>query len=302
MIKIGSRQRLCLAVSVLASMISSLAPAGEILVEKNLEYIRFRTGPLKLNLARPKEGMGPFPCILWIPGDRWADGSAEDFQEEIEESARRGFVGVSVGYRLTDSTQDRAGETNSHATQVFDCKSAIRWLRRNAAKYRIDPERIGATGASAGGHLSLMLGATGPEDNLEIETTGSSRVQAVANVGGPTDLMALHADVPAMRPFLEGLCAAKPDADRIGYLGAGPLIYLSRDDPPILTIHGGKDEIVPVRQAKLLDERSRKKGVSHTLKILDNQGHNFDAKARAEANEMIFEFFDKHLKEMAPAS
>jgi acetyl esterase/lipase len=181
--------------------------------------------------------------------------------------------------------------------QLHDAKAAVRWLRANADRYHVDPDRIGVVGFSAGGHLALLLGLTDPSAELEGDggpTDPSSRVQAVVNFFGPTEMTECYRKSNLswlFRLFLDGTPEEVPDR----YRAASPLTYASRDDPPVLTIHGDKDLIVPVNQARVLDKKMNEVGASHTLMILAGQPHGFRGKYQDEAFEAMFAFLDKHL-------
>jgi dipeptidyl aminopeptidase/acylaminoacyl peptidase len=182
---------------------------------------------------------------------------------------------------------------------VHDVKADVRWLRANAAKYKVNPDRIGATGGSAGGHLSLMLGVTDPSHKLEGEgghTDQSSRVQAVVNYFGPTDMKHLAETSPGAAPIVATFLNGAPDAATENYRASSPITYVSKDDPPVLTIHGTADKLVPPDQAELFDEALREAGGAHTLLLLEGQGHGFPGEAGLKAQSAMYEFFDKHLK------
>jgi len=182
--------------------------------------------------------------------------------------------------------------------QVHDVKAAVRWLRANAQKYHVDPQRIGAVGASAGGHLSLMLGLTDPDDGLEGEgghPEQSSRVQAVVNIFGPTDMAAGYSKSSVQwifRLFLGGT----PEEAAERYKAASPTTYVTSDDPPVLTLHGDQDLLVNVEQAKILDEKMKAAGAPHTLMIFEGQGHGFQGEHLKKASDAMWSFLDMHLK------
>ena len=139
--------------------------------------------------ARPgrvrRRETGHFPAVLVIHGGAWRGGNKADVGRVLHEFAARGYVAVSPQYRFCPKEVFPA--------QVHDVKAAVRWLKANAKERKVDPERIGAIGFSAGGHLALMLGVTGPADGLEGEVSAGapdSRVKAVVNYFGPTDLAA----------------------------------------------------------------------------------------------------------------
>ncbi len=293
---------LVLAASVLVVGwgLAGAAGCGEIQVEKDVTYGRAGDVDLKLDLARPAKGEGPFPAIVFIHGGGWSGGNRAAYRAAIEEAARRGYVAVTVSYRLVKydaAKKETAVGEPIFPAQVHDVKAAVRWLRSQADKYKIDPQRIGVTGASAGGHLSLMVGLTGAGDQLEGESghaEHSSRVQAVVNVFGPTEMTSCYEKSSVawlFRLFLGG--TPEEAADR--YRAASPVTYATPDDPPVLTLHGDQDALVPVQQATLLDEKLKAAGVDHTLIILKGQGHGFQGDKQKIATAATWGFFAKHL-------
>jgi acetyl esterase/lipase len=271
-------------------------PDPRVATEQNVVYGRGGETELLLDLARPSEGSGPFPALVLIHGGGWYSGSRSMYRSEIAEAARRGYVAVTVDYRLTDPVEGKA--RNPFPAQIEDVKCAVRWLRANADKYHIDVNRIGAKGASAGGHLSLLLATTAKVSALE-GTGGhanhSCAVQAVVNYYGPTDLARLH-ETPKVAPILESLLGGPPQTLAAAYEHASPIHYISKDAPLILTIHGSADPIVPIEQANRFDERARETGATHTLLVLDGEPHGFAGEPRKQALAASWEFFDRHLK------
>jgi acetyl esterase/lipase len=180
-----------------------------------------------------------------------------------------------------------------------DVKAAIRFLRANASDYHLDPKRIGICGESAGGHLALLAALTQPKDGLDGEVPAgapSSEVQAVANIFGPTDLTALAEDNPVTKPGLVILMGAVPELMPEAYKKASPVTYARRDAPPILTIHGSADSLVPVSQAKRLDAALKRTGAKHTLLILHGAGHGFWGDNATRSGQAVYGFFEKTLK------
>lgn len=280
-------------------VIASAAQA-EVIVEKDITYGMAGETALKLDLARP-EGEGPFPAIVFIHGGGWSQGSRQGYQSQIQEAARRGYVAVTITYRLMKFDEAKKETTTAEQpfpAQIHDAKAAIRWLRSQAEHYHVDPNRIGVTGASAGGHLSLLVGLTDPESKLEGESghpDESSRVQAVVNVYGPTEMASCYEKSSVawiFRLFLGGT----PDEAADAYRQASPLTYVTADDPPVLTLHGDQDLLVPVDQARQLDAAMRAAGAPHTLMVFEGHGHGFGGETREQAAKATWEFFDKHLK------
>ena len=181
-----------------------------------------------------------------------------------------------------------------------DCKAAVRWLRANAAKYRINPERIGVVGFSAGGHLASMLGVTGKSDGFDGSggnTGQSSRVQAVVNFFGPTDFSTRDWDKDleqeVIAPFLGGSFADRPDT----YRKASAVNYVTKDAPPFLFFHGSEDKLVPVDQSKRLGEKLQNAGVPAEVIVLEGEGHGFTDANNQQAMRRMLDFLDARLKQ-----
>lgn len=278
--------------------VSSIATAAEeIEVQKAIVYGKGGDVALKLDLARPKSE-GPHPAIVFIHGGGWRAGSRGGYRAEIERAAKRGYVAVTVTYRLTQP--DKNGKAkHPFPAQVHDVKCAVRWLRANAKKYAVDPQRIGATGGSAGGHLSLMLGVT--DGTHKLEGNGgypdrSSRVQAVVNYFGPTDMAFLASSSKGAAPILASFLGGGPKEAKAAYTASSPITYASKDDPPTLTLHGAVDTLVPPSQASRFDARMKEVGAKHTTILYEGQGHGFRGETNQTARTAMYEFFDKHLK------
>lgn len=258
--------------------------------ENDVVYTKAGETELKLDVVRPGEGKGPFPAVLVIHGGAWRGGNKKDnggFQNDL---ARHGFVTISPQYRFCPK--------ETFPAQIHDVKAAVRWLKSNAAKYHVDPERIGAVGFSAGGHLSLMLGLTSEGDGLEGNVKPGdpdSRIKAVVNYFGPSDLGA--ADMPAVsqplvKDFLGGTPLEKPEASA----KASPLTYVSSDDPPVLTFQGTKDPLVPHSQAIKLTEAMSKAGVPGRVELLIGASHGWGGAELEHTKAETLAFFDRYLK------
>ncbi|WP_435021608.1 alpha/beta fold hydrolase [Tundrisphaera sp. TA3] len=259
----------------------------------DLEYANVGGRSLKLDLAQPSEEAGPFPAVVVIHGGAWRTGNKAHHRGLLADLARRGYVAISPQYRFCP--QDR------FPAQVHDVKAAVRWLRTHAEEYRIDPERIGAMGFSAGGHLSLMLGVTSPEDGLEGGVppgAPSSRVAAVVNYFGPTDLLASR--IPLTSRFLiRDFLGKLPDELPEMAAKASPVTFVTRDDPPMLTFHGTNDPIVPFDQATRLAAAMNRAGVKGRVELVVGAGHGWFGRENHRTMDVTFEFFDAHLKPQA---
>src|SRR4051812_28996229 len=175
----------CLAALFLTSLAFAQMP-DSVIHEKDIEYSNVGAR-VAMDVVRPKSaGTEPLPAIVLVHGGGFRAGSRESYLPVAAKLAQRGYVAATVSYRLAPRHQFPAA--------VEDVKAAVRFLRANAQRYGIDPERIGAMGGSAGGHLVLMLGLTPGE----FEGTGpnrefSSRVSCVVNYYGPTDFTQSYA-------------------------------------------------------------------------------------------------------------
>jgi acetyl esterase/lipase len=297
--------RQCTALTVTLVLAALLLTCGiahctEISVEEGISYGKGGDTELKLDMARP-EGDGPFPAIVFIHGGGWRGGNRQAFRASAEEAAKRGYVGVTISYRLMqfdDSQKETTTATPIFPAQIHDAKAAVRWLRANAKQYHVDPDRLGALGGSAGAHLALLVALTDPSANLEGDCGNPeqpSRVQAVVNVFGPTDMASCYEKSSAawiFRLFMGGT----PEEAAERYKAASPINYVTADDPPVLTVHGDQDALVPVEQAKKLDEKMKEVGASHTLMVFEGQGHGFGGEYQQKAEKATWDFFDKHLK------
>ncbi len=288
------------AICWLCLMAAASPVLAQPVIEENVTFGSADGTPLMLDIARPA-GAGPFPVIVFIHGGGWYLGNRRGCRSQIEAAAERGFVGVAVSYRLMTFNEDER-ETTTATTpfpaQVHDVKAAVRWLRANAEQYHLDPQRIGATGRSAGGHLSLMLGLTDADSGLEGDNGSpgySSRVQAVVNVFGPTEMVSCYETSSA--PWIFRLfTGGTPETAAETCAAASPVTYASADDPPVLTLHGDLDRTVPVQQARVLDERLRSAGASHTLIVFEGQRHGFGGVHRQRELDAMWAFFEEHLR------
>ena len=170
-------------------------PAGKI--ERNIEYAHADGQSLWLDIYEPAQSVAKLPVVVWIHAGSWNSGSKELFP--ISFMTAQNFAIVSLDYRLAPAA--------TFPAPLYDCKGAIRWLRANADRFNLDADHIGIFGASAGGHLALLLAATPDDPKLEGEVGGnlnfSSRVQCVYAFYPPTDLNRLVSDT-LLRTIADG--------------------------------------------------------------------------------------------------
>jgi len=285
-----SRRSCGLILSVFALAATASGADVKVSTKNDVEYAKPGGTPLKLDLAWPAEGEGPFPAVLVIHGGGWRAGNKADVRPALQEFARRGYVAVSPQYRFCPK--------DTFPAQVYDVKAAVRWVKAHAKDYKVDPDHVGAVGFSAGGHLSLMLGLTGPADGLEGEAADGapdSKIQAVVNYFGPTDLAA--DDVPDVtRPLLADFLGGSPKDKPKEAAKASPLTFVSKGDAPVLTFQGTKDPLVPHSQALKLADAMTTAGVPGRVEILVGAGHGWGGDVLEHTKDETMKFFDKYLK------
>jgi acetyl esterase/lipase len=268
-----------------------LAEETGYILEEGITYGVGNDVELKLDLARPAKERGRLPALVFIFGEVHGTGSRTQYIVEIKEAAKRGYVAVTVDYRLPNVLNENGKVKYPFPAQVHDVKCAVRWLRAKARKYNIDPNRIGVVGWSSGGHLALMLGLTDPSDGLEGEcgkSKYSSRVQAVVSLAGTTDLLSSYNQSRLVS--IESLLGGTPEEVPEQYKRASPITYVSKDDPPVLIIQGDRDPWNPLKLAEHFDAKMRAVGASHTLIILENTGQG------VLVDHEVWDFSDAHLK------
>lgn len=236
------------------------------------------------------------PAIVVIHGGGWRNGSKDKagFQEMVRFFAERGYVAASINYRLTDQAIFPA--------QIEDCKAAVRWLRANATRYGVNPDRIGAIGSSAGGHLSGLLAVTTEADGLEGDGPNreqSSRLQAAVPLCGVFDLTGERVQGGRPRPGdPRALLLGGSPAERLELARrASPIFHVDANDPPILLVHAIGDRTVSVEQSKAMAKALEAAGVECELRLLESAKHGVGVwKGGEGAQEAIAAFFDRHLQ------
>jgi acetyl esterase/lipase len=201
-----------------------------------------------------------------------------------------------VGYRLSQKAIFPA--------QIHDVKAAVRWLRAHAEDYGYDASRIGVAGTSAGGHLAALLGGSGGVEALE-GTVGehleqSSRVQAIVDYYGPTDFVLRSQNQPkktedprgSVYGLLGGKATERLDLARL----ASPAYHVSKDDPPLLIIHGDKDTTVCMDQSQRIADEYKRLGLDVTLEVVPEGGHGRGPYFEGEYRKKVIEFLNRHLR------
>jgi len=290
----GYANELAVKTAILLGQIK-LIDAGNVSTPDNIEeildieYGDAGERKLRLDLYLPKGLEKATPAVIFIHGGAWKSGKRSDMKFYCVKFAEKGYITATVSYRLI-------GEAPFPAA-VHDVKCAVRWMRANAVKYKLDPERIVVSGNSAGGHLSMMIGYS---NDPSLEGSGgcngvSSRVCAVVNFYGPTDLTT---DFAKKQGVVEDFMGGKKfDESPDVYKLASPLFHLTKDDPPTLIFHGTIDSTVPIGQANKLAEKLKKLEIEYVYEKFDGWPHAMDL-AEAVNRRCVYQmerFFQKYV-------
>jgi len=248
-------------------------------------YVQRESGPLEADVYVP-HGKGPFPAMLVVHGGAWASGTREQLAGAAEKLAENGYVAVAISYRLAPKYRFPA--------QIYDCQAAVRWLRTNAEKFTVDPNRIGGFGYSAGGHLVALLGVLSDDDFREDGVPAeapSARLEVVLAGGAPCDFRSLPEKSTMLAYWLGGSPAEQPEV----YKQASPATYVSADDPPMFFFHGTADELVPIRSPKRMVDELTGAGVKTEFFEVPDAGHMAAAINREALTHAVM-FADHYLK------
>jgi len=251
----------------------------------------------KLDLYVPLDMEKRHPTAIYIHGGGWSRGAKEDNALLILPYIARGWAVVNVGYRLADVSLAPAA--------VEDCRCALWWVLRNASKYNFDTDRIVITGLSAGGHLALTTGMLPRSTELDLRCppiTESQivpldpkefKVAAIINWFGITDVVDLL-DGPNQKAYAVNWFGNQLDREAIAQR-VSPLTYVRSDLPPILTIHGDADRVVPYSHAVQLHDALTRAGVPNQLFTIPKGDHGiFTRDQMRQVYETIWSFLDRH--------
>jgi triacylglycerol lipase len=276
---------LCLF-AVAALRAGSAAADDKFATFPDVTYVERDGQPLRADILVP-QGDGPFPAVLVVHGGAWTAGNKAMMSRVATALAEHGYVTCAINYRLAPKYPFPA--------QIEDCKAAVRWLRTNADKYKIDTNRIGGFGYSAGGHLVALLGTTDRDSGLEGSDapadSPSTRIQAVVAGGAPCDFREFPPNNLRLSYWLGGTRTNKPQA----YELASPAHFISKDDPPTFFFHGESDALVPLASPRAMQAQLSTAGVPSDLYTVPKAGH-IEAFRDPAAIQAGIDFLDKHLK------
>lgn len=293
---------LCLLVGALACLTTG-AHAAKIVFEPDIEYANPDNQHLKLDLARPAgdddapqsvDGARPAaalrPAVVCIHGGGFRAGDRHGYDKMCKTLAEHGYVAVTVEYRLSPKYQFPAA--------IEDVKTAVRWMRQNAEKYHVDPNRIASLGGSAGGHLAQFLGVTGDVHRFDGTQylNQSSKVQCVINYYGPEDFTKSYGRSVDAAEVLPMWLGGDLEHARAKHVLASPINWVTPDAAPTLLLHGTEDKYVNYEQATWMYDRMKSMGLDVELLTLKGAGHGFGGKYAQQADKAAIQFLDKHLK------
>lgn len=245
---------------------------------------------LKMDIIYPEDKNEEYPCIVWICGGAWLTMDKSAHLAYLSELARSGFVVASVEYRTSNEAK--------YPLPLMDVKAAVRYLRAHSERYRIDTERFGVMGESAGGYLTSMTALVNDKkydvgEYLEY----SSKVQAACPWYPPTDVQRFpYSSAEEAAASAESLLFGKNVAlNREEALAICPVTYVTKDAPPFMIIHGTEDGTVPFAQGELLHDKLEEAGCDVKLVAIKGADHADLQFFQNELWERIIDFFHEKL-------
>jgi acetyl esterase/lipase len=248
----------------------------------------------RLDIWRPQGAKGRLPAVIWVHGGGWGGTRTNDAKGMAvlaNTLVTNGFVAISCDYRIVPK--------HRHPAQVEDVQRVVRWLRANSKKYNIDPERIGAVGISAGGHLTAMLAV---RETLKKQGDSldkfSSKVNAAVCLNGPTDLRGGRPDLfsPIMTEALRNLLGDDFETASKERSDVSPLLFVDRKSAPLLFVVGATDPWVPNAHATIMADALKAQNIQTGVISLADEGHGNFPWASPRTMAALLEWFNKHLK------
>lgn len=242
----------------------------------------------RLDLFQPLTYNRNRPGIVMVHGGGWSGGDKSAYTALAKYYANQGYVCASINYRLAP--------THVWPAQIDDTQAAVRWMRKHARALGLNPERIGAVGASAGGHLVLFLGEIDTLNDFDPSLSGySSRVQAVVDYFGPTDFMVPTEWNPNIWTLIQNLIGLAWRPGSPAYQAASPLYFVSPGDAPTVVFHGTADTVVPVGQSQRIVSMMQANQVPVNYFEFPGQGHGFNGATNNYCIQVMSAFFGQRL-------
>ncbi len=224
---------------------------------------------------------GPMPAVLVVHGGAWRTGSKSQLSKYARDLAARGLVTFAINYRLSPKYKFPA--------QLEDCQAALKWIRKHADEYKVDPERIGAIGYSAGGHLVALMGVLGKPGEPDRPET-DTRLSVVCAGGAPCDFRDISPTNWGLSFWLGGTRKDVPKQ----YENASPMAFITKAAPPMFFYHGTADILVKYQQAQAMAKALKAVGVETQFVPLDGFGHLLAA-MHPPTLEKAYDFLEEHL-------
>jgi acetyl esterase/lipase len=246
----------------------------------NLTYTDRAGQPQSLDLHTPSGTPPPggWPVVLALPGGGWRWVRRQDLEGRADLLTQYGFAVATASYAFGSS---QIG-TKIWPLDLADVEDAVRWLRTHADRYSLNPNQIAAMGESAGGHLAALLGTApneppgaNPLPDVSAADQALSRVQAVVDSYGPTNLPELFNQDVKDQPYMETFLGGTPTDVPGSYQAASPALQVAPNDPPFLILQGTADTAVPYTQSVELSTALTQAGVANRLILLNGVGHGF---------------------------
>lgn len=265
------------------------AASDEYWVHPDRIYGTAGNSQLKLDVWQQHTATTPKPTVIYIHGGGWIFGDRTGAVPQLLPYLARGWNAVNVEYRMASTSLAPAA--------VEDARCALRWVLQNGKQYGIDTSRLVVTGHSAGGHLALMMGMLDPAAGLDANCPTMTqnepmKVAAIVNWYGPTDVADLL-DGPNWKNYAEMWLGPQPDRMAIAKR-VSPLTYIRPGVPPVISVHGDADDVVPYSHAVRLHEGLAKAGVKNKLITVHGGKHGmFKPEEYKDAYGQIFEFLEQ---------
>lgn len=266
---------------------SLLQIADRYWMQPDVVYGSANNTALKLDIWYPRDNPNPTPTLVYIHGGGWIFGSKEGAVYQFLPYLEKGWRVVNVEYRM-------AGNSLAPGA-VEDARCALRWVFRNAKQWNFDTSKIVLTGQSAGGHLSLIAGMLPKGTPLDNRCYGDEDLKpaAIINWYGITDVRDLT-EGANLKNYAVMWMGSQPNRAEIAE-SVSPLTYVRAGLPPVLTIHGDKDDVVPYSHATRLKAELDKVKSENKLVTVKNGGHGMFSQADyAAAYREIWKFLREH--------
>ncbi|MBM3763926.1 MAG: hypothetical protein FJW32_00920 [Acidobacteria bacterium] len=279
-----------LALLVLPALIAAAADPDNVVIHRAVDYTSIPHGKLAMDIFTPK-GAGQYPGVVLIHGGGFSGGSRDSYLPMAIRLAQNGYVAAAVSYRLAPMFQ--------FPLPLHDVKSAVRFLRANAAKYSLDTAHVGTIGVSAGATWAQFLATSRNVTNLEgngPHKDQSSAVDCAVSYYGRSDMLRSYEGSRNAAQALPQLLGGDRNAARDTHLRASPLNWITPDSAPILAIHGTRDQNVPYEQSRLLVDRLKSVGVEAELETIAEADHGFKGADEERAFARTLDFLNRKLK------